>query len=144
MCFSSWSCRRAVKYCYLIYREFLKLTWWTWRGLKGRKRLRHPESGCVRAHSKLDEVLLGTPKLLYRKFQRLGIYNWKDVFAKANNNLDNPIMALRFCKTEMLDNPYPWNKVTQLLAEAGIKTQLQSPCRIPANIFFSIASSSTH
>jgi len=105
---------------------------------------RHPESGCVRAHSRLDEVLLGTPKLLYRKFQRLGIYNWKDVFAKANNNLDNPIMALRFCKTEMLDNPYPWNKVTQLLAEAGIKTQLQSPSRIPANIFFSIASSSTH
>lgn len=105
---------------------------------------RHPESGCIRAYSRLDEVLLGTPKLLYRQFRRLGIYDWKDVFAKAKNNLDNQIMALRFCKTEMLDNPYPWNKVTQLLAEAGIKTQLQSPCRIPANIFFSIASSSTH
>lgn len=105
---------------------------------------RHPESGCIRAHSRLDEVLLGTPKSLYRTFRRLGIYDWKDVFAKAQNNLDKPIMALRFCKTEMLNNPYPWSKVTQLLAEAGIKTQLQSPCKIPANIFFSIASSSTH
>lgn len=102
---------------------------------------RHPESGCIRAHSRLDEVLLGTPKSLYRQFRRLGIYDWKDVFAKAQNNLDIQIMALRFCKTEMLDNPYSWNKVTQLLADAGIKTQLQSPCQIPANIFFSIVSS---
>ncbi len=105
---------------------------------------RHPESGCIRAHSRLDEVLLGTPKSLYRQFRRFGIYDWKDVFAKAQNNLDKQIMALRFCKTEMLDTTYTYDEIIQLLAEVGIKTQLQSPCQIPANIFFSIASPTQH
>jgi hypothetical protein len=102
---------------------------------------RHPGSGCIRAHSRLDEVLLGTPKSLFRQFRRLGIYEWKDVYATAKNDIDKQIMALRFCKTEMLDNPYPWEKIIQQLAEAGIKTQLQSPCKIPAKLFFSITSS---
>jgi len=105
---------------------------------------RHPEAGCLRAHSRLEEVLIASPKSLYRQFRRLGIYDWKDVFAKAQNNLNNQIMALRFGKTEMLDTTYKYDEIIQLLAEVGIKTQLQSPCRIPENIFFSIAATIQH
>ncbi len=101
---------------------------------------RYPKSGTIRAHSRLEEVMVGSPKLLYRQCRRLGIYEWKDVYATAKNNINAEIMALRFSETEMLEVFYPYDAVVSLLARAGIKTQLQSPCRIPESVFFSIIS----
>lgn len=104
------------------------------------KNSKHLGAGAIRAQSRLDEIIIGKPKDLFKQFRRLGIYEWKDVFSTAKNNLSNEIMALRFSETEMLNKPLPWDDVTKKLEVVGIKTQLQSPCKIPENVFFSIIS----
>ena len=104
------------------------------------KNSKHYGAGAIRAQSRLDEVIIGKPKELFKQFRRLGIYEWKDVFLTAKNNLNNEIMALRFSETEMLNRPLPWDEITKKLEAAGIKTQLQSPCKIPEDMFFSIIS----
>lgn len=104
------------------------------------KNSKHHGAGAIRAQSRLDEIIIGKPKDLYKQFRRLGIYEWKDVFLTAKENISNEIMALRFSETEMLNKPLPWDEVTKKLELAGIRTQLQSPCKIPENVFFSIIS----
>lgn len=92
-------------------------------------------TGSLRAFSRLEEIVVGLPKPLFRQFRHLGIYDWKDVL-KTAKGIDNQLMALRFSNTTMLRKPVPWQKVIEMLAEVGIKTKLQSPCRIPESIFF--------
>lgn len=98
-------------------------------------------SGSLRAYSRLEDVILDYPKQLFRQFRRLGIYEWKDVLYTAKT-VDNQVMAIRFNNTTMLNTPLKWDKLKGLLAEAGINTQLQSPCRIPESLFFSLISDS--
>lgn len=86
----------------------------------------------IRACSRLDEVVIGKPKDLYRRFQRLGIYDWSNVCEVAGNNLDNDIMAIRFRDTEMLKYPIPLQKLLQIL---GQNSPIQSPRRISNQIF---------
>jgi len=33
----------------------------------------------VKACSRLEEAIIGKPKELFRRFKRLGVYEWKDV-----------------------------------------------------------------
>lgn len=98
-------------------------------------------SGSLRAYSRLDDVILDHPKPLFRQFRRLGIYEWKDVLYTAKK-IDNQLMAIRFSNTAMLTKPLQWDKLKRILSEAGIKTQLQSPCPIPESLFFSLISES--
>ena len=85
----------------------------------------------IRACSRLDEVIVGKPKDLFRRFQRLGIYDWSNVYEVAGK-LDNDIMAIRFRDTEMLNNPIPLNKLQQIL---GQNAPIQSPRRISNQVF---------
>jgi predicted nucleic acid-binding protein/GNAT superfamily N-acetyltransferase len=48
-----------------------------------------PGSGGLRAHSRLEEVIVGYPKQLFRQFRRLGIYEWKDVIYTAKSDTIN-------------------------------------------------------
>ncbi|MDO8961074.1 MAG: GNAT family N-acetyltransferase [Methylophilus sp.] len=98
-------------------------------------------SGGLRAYSRLEDVILGYPKQLFRQFRRLGIYEWKDVIYTAKSE-DNQLMAIRFSNTTMLEKSLEWDKLMSLLTNAGINTQLQCPCPIPESLFFSIISES--
>lgn len=95
-----------------------------------------PGSGALRAYSRIDDVICDYPKQLFRQFRRLGIYEWEDVIYTANGSINNQIMAIRFSNTSLLKKPYEWNDLQKILQDAGIKTQLQSPCRIPEELFF--------
>lgn len=97
-----------------------------------------PGSGALRAYSKVDEVIYDYPKQLFRRFRRLGIYEWKDIFYTANNSVDNQIMAIRFSSASLLKSPCQWKDLQKALKDIGIKTQLQSPCRIPEELFFQL------
>lgn len=97
---------------------------------------RFPGSGALRAYSKIDDVICDYPKQLFRQFRRLGIYEWSDVIYTADGSINNQIMAIRFSNTSLLKKPYKWNNLQKSLLDAGIKTQLQSPCRIPEELFF--------
>jgi hypothetical protein len=69
----------------------------------------------VRACSRLDEVVIGKPKELYRRFRNLGIYEERNVLDEAQNNLDKDIMAIRFSDTELFNKPIPLKKIKEVL-----------------------------
>ena len=73
-----------------------------WYVSKGREGLGSMQ---VKAMSRLREVVRDTPKALFRRFSRLGVYAWKDVYAAAKEDLDAKLTALRFSHTELFVKP---------------------------------------
>ena len=89
----------------------------------------------LRACSRLEEVEIGYPKDLYRKYRHLGVYEWAQVYETAKRQTDRKIMALRFSDTELFDNPVPRDTVLAVLKEEGVVTPLQSPVLAPPAAF---------
>ncbi|HEY6248183.1 MAG TPA: GNAT family N-acetyltransferase [Pyrinomonadaceae bacterium] len=89
----------------------------------------------LRACSRLAEVVVGKPKDLYRRFKRLGIYSWDNVFEVAKKDLHREIMALRFADTELFTNPIEWTELQRILREGNCNTQIQSSIRISPELF---------
>lgn len=102
------------------------------------KKKSYPEAGGIRAMSILEEVDVGTPKELYSKNRRLGVYQWKDVIKAVKNDLQKELMALRFSNTSMVEKPLQWKHLESKLHKFGIRTRLQSPLRIGENVFTAI------
>ncbi len=59
----------------------------------------------VKACSHLEEVVVGYPKDLFRRFQRLGVFQWSDILGVAGGKLDSDIVAFRFRMTERFKHP---------------------------------------
>lgn len=88
----------------------------------------------IRACSRIVELARGTPKQLFPRFRRLGVFAWRDVLATADGEIDKEIMAFRFDGSELL-RPVHWNEFQPILKRNGVNTNLESPCAIPANVF---------
>jgi hypothetical protein len=88
----------------------------------------------IKACSQLEEVIIGKPKYLFRRFQRLGIYEWRDVFAAAKNDISNDIVAFRFRMTERFKTPV--DIIT--LEPLDIRGPFMSPRRISEAQFAAI------
>ena len=88
----------------------------------------------IRACSRIAEVRVGKPKPLFKQFQRLGVYEWADVKETAGQDLERDIMAVRFHDTELL-KPIAWETFQEILRRNNIRTQLESPARIPSSVF---------
>jgi GNAT superfamily N-acetyltransferase len=101
-------------------------------------------AGSIRAFSRLDEIHVGKPKELYRRFRRLGVYEWRDVFQLAKTDVDNEIMALRFSNTALLAKPIPWHDMQKLLTAEGIRSQIQTATQIPSRLFATLYTRGTH
>ncbi len=90
----------------------------------------------VRAYSRIDEVMVGKPKELFRRFKRLGIYEWDDVFETAKKDLNREIMAIRCVDTELLPHPIPWDELQKYFqAHLGAGNPLVSAVEIPESLF---------
>jgi predicted nucleic acid-binding protein/predicted GNAT family acetyltransferase len=92
-------------------------------------------TGQIRACSYVDEVTVGKPKDLYKKYRRLGIYQWKNVIETAKDNLDQEIMAITFSDTHLLEHPLEWKIFQKVLKSHSVKTNLQSPVKIKSDVF---------
>lgn len=101
----------------------------------------YTEVSAVRACSRLDEVFIGKPKELYRRFRDLGIYEEKNLLDVANNNLEKDILAIRFCDTELFNEPIPLTKIQDIL---GNQSTMQSTHYISATDFAKIYTLGTH
>ncbi len=88
----------------------------------------------IRACSQIAEICIDKPKLLFKRFQRLGVYEWPDLVETAKGDYDRNIMAIQFHDTEPI-GPAKWDTFQTILKRHGILTQLQSPCRIPPTVF---------
>jgi hypothetical protein len=90
----------------------------------------------LKACSFLDEVATGRAKDLFRRFQRLGVYDWRDILGAARKNPDNAIMALRFSNTEVFPSPIDLQSVFEIVKkEDGKSLCLQSPQLVSAKSF---------
>lgn len=99
----------------------------------------YPGTKTIRACSYLDEVLIAPPKEAFRRFQRLGVYKWSNVFELANNDLGKKVMAFRFSKTEMLRRPVAWKRIQdELRRHGGRASQFQSPLRVDESCFMEL------
>jgi hypothetical protein len=88
----------------------------------------------IKACSQLEEVIVGKPKELFRRFQRLGVYEWRDVYAVAGKDITKDIVAFRFRMTERFETPIGMD----VLESLGIKSPLMSPREISETQFASI------
>jgi len=85
----------------------------------------------LRACSQLDQVVTGQPLGLYRRFRRLGVYEWSDVLGTAENDENREIMAVRFSKTELFRKPIAWDMLQDILRRhTGHGSTIQAPLQI--------------
>lgn len=99
----------------------------------------YPESMQIRACSYLREVLIGSPKNIFNRFRRLGVFAWRDVKQIVNDDLDRPIMGFCFSHTELLSKPISWAHLQEILEEKeGKRSQIQSPLKISTDCFIEL------
>ena len=91
------------------------------------------DSMCVKACSHLEERFIETPKQLFSRFRHLGVYAWKHVLETVDGNLDHPLMAFRFSKTERFQRPVTLAELKQMEIP-----QPQNPRRINSEQFAAI------
>lgn len=90
---------------------------------------------CIRACSRVLEIATDKPKALFKRFRRLGVYSWQDVFATADDDIEKPIAAIRFHDTELFPKPIEWDAFQAILHAHDVRAHLESPARIPMAAF---------
>ncbi len=95
-------------------------------------------TSCVRAFSQLESVEISKPKELFKKYARLGIYTWDDVLKTAKGSIQNDVMAMKFCDTELFKNPIPLKQLKEIFSKKKIGLQVQSPLKISNKLFVEI------
>ncbi len=88
--------------------------------------------GAIRACSQLDEIVIGKPKDLYKRFRRLGIYSFQDVIKTATDDLNKDIMAVKFSDTELLKRPLELSEIQKLL---GRSISVRAPYKLRTEEF---------
>ena len=96
-------------------------------------------SGSVRACSSLDQVAIGEAKELYRRYERLGIYEWKHVRQTAHGDPLGNVMAVVFSQTQLFHSPIALDALRKLLCrDMGTVPPLSTAVRIPERCFQAI------
>jgi predicted nucleic acid-binding protein len=85
----------------------------------------------IKATSRLRGVVRAKPKELFKQFQRLGVYQWKQVYEAAGKDITRELIALRFSHTERFARPVS----KQQLADLGVRGNLQGPMSIHHQTF---------
>ena len=87
------------------------------------------------AISHLDEVVIGTPKELFRKFRKYGTFEWSDVYEMCGGDITKSLMVLRFSHTFSFPRDVPIHEIREVCAENEVGLSLQGPSRIPFDTF---------
>jgi len=97
----------------------------------------------LRACSSLTAVQIGPAKDLFRRFRRLGVYDWKEVKKTAHSVTDH-LMAIECTDTELLTTPLGWMRLQATLKQHNRQKQtFQSPLRISDALFFDLYTAGT-
>jgi len=102
---------------------------------------RKPGTKAIRACSRLVDVTVGPPRLVYRAGRRLGVYEWKDVARVASKSRNGHVQSLRFRDTECFPAPIPLETVQEVLEQVGADTVnrwFPGPQLIPESAFAAI------
>jgi hypothetical protein len=71
----------------------------------------------VRAVSQVAEVVVGRPRTLHRRFERLGVYTEQDVLSAGSPA--GAVMAIRFVDTELFSEPVSRTALERLCKDEG-------------------------
>ena len=105
-----------------------------WYVSKGGERCPGPQS--LRACSNIYEVVKDIPKNLYRRFRRLGVYEWSDLVNVARDNTENEILAFTFGATDPLPKEVPLEAAKEIFCQHGQPMPpLSMPVKIPVACF---------
>jgi len=88
----------------------------------------------IRACSRVIDCEIDTAKSLFKRFSRLGIYQWRDMMQATKNDPHGKLMAIRFYQTECFDAPIP----LACFKEHGLKSAPMSVTKISHTQFESI------
>jgi len=88
----------------------------------------------VKACSRLREVVKAGPKQLFKRFRRLGVYAWKDIYSLADSKVESELTALRFSHTQRFLN----SQSVAMLSTLGVPPPYPGPRPIPHSTFVSI------
>lgn len=93
-------------------------------------------SKAIIASSYLEEVITGNPKELYKTNKHYGIYSWKNIYELCEKNLERPIRALRFNKTEVFKQHIPLQLIREIFISNNRKENtFASPVKVESEIF---------
>jgi hypothetical protein len=105
-----------------------RVLWYVSRGPEGRG------SMTVKACSRIEEVFVGKPKDVFKKFSRLGVYKWREVLGAASGDLDEALLAFRFSMTERFSQPVSLDA----LVRVGVAPPIMSPRKVSSDQFAEI------
>jgi predicted nucleic acid-binding protein/GNAT superfamily N-acetyltransferase len=105
-----------------------RVLWYVSKGPEGRG------SMTVKACSRIEEVFVGKPKDVFKKFSRLGVYQWRDVLNAAGGDVNESLLAFRFSMTERLLKPVSLDALQRI----GVIPPIMSPRKITAEQFSAI------
>lgn len=94
----------------------------------------------ISASAYVNEVEIDKPKTLFKKYKRLGVYTWNNIFETAHGDVNNEIMAFSFELTENFLTPIGFEQLNQLYNK-HLKRNFFAPMiptKIPENLFFEI------
>ena len=91
--------------------------------------------GKIMAISSLDEIVIGTPKILFRKFACFGILDWREIFTICEKDINKEIMVIKFSHTFPFRNRVDLNKMQEVYREFGQKPLVQSPSKLNTELF---------
>lgn len=85
--------------------------------------------GSIIATSYVDEVFIDNPKKLYKQFEKLGVYKWKDISSTAGNK--DKLMAFVFSDTELFKKTISLKNInTNFEVLEGKKFMIVAPMKI--------------
>ena len=87
------------------------------------------------AVSHLDDVVIDTPKELFRRFKKFGVLEWRDLYKMYGRDYSKELMALKFSNTFLFQEPVSLNNVRSVYAENDAGLSLQGPSKVPPEIF---------
>ena len=79
--------------------------------------------GKVTTLSSLDDLELGVPGHLLRKYKKLGILKWRELYEMCLGNIDEKLMALKFSNTFPLQHPVPLAALREILKSPRLTFQ---------------------
>ncbi|QCC84673.1 N-acetyltransferase [Desulfovibrio desulfuricans] len=98
---------------------------------------KHPgPNKCAVGISLIDEVDIAPVKNLFPRYERFGVYSWKNILETAGGDPHKEMMAISFSKTEVFKTPVPLKKLAEIIAESEVRKLLTvSPYRIESKTF---------
>ena len=94
---------------------------------------RNPKA--IVAVSHLDEVVIDTPKELFRKFRKYGTFEWRDVYEMCGGDVTKSLMVLRFSHTFSFPRDVPIDEIREVFAENEVGLSLRGPSRMSFDTF---------